>query len=94
MTKPELVALIAQHAGVSKKKADRALQTIVLSIHQALKQKKGRARISRLGTFRVLDLKPRKGVNPRTGKHMTIPAMRVPRFSASVALKEAVGKKH
>ena len=93
MTKPELVTRIAENANITKKKADLALQSIVTVIHEALGEKGGRIRISDLGTFRVLDLKPRKGVNPRTGKSMTIPAMKVPRFSASNALKEIVQKK-
>jgi DNA-binding protein HU-beta len=93
MTKPELVTRIAENANITKKKADLALHSIVSVIHEALGQKNGRIRISDLGTFRVLDLKPRKGVNPRTGKSMTIPAMKVPRFSPSNALKEIVQKK-
>jgi len=90
MTKPEMVALISQQASISKKAASNALEAIVKTIHSTLKAKEGRIRISSLGTFRVLNINARKGVNPRTGKKMTIPAMRVPRFSAAKALKEAV----
>lgn len=90
MTKPEMVALISQEASISKKAAANALHAIVNTIHSSLKGKDGRIRISSLGTFRVLSINARKGVNPRTGKKMTIPAMRVPRFSAAKALKEAV----
>jgi DNA-binding protein HU-beta len=93
MTRPELISRMADNANITKKKADLALKSIITTIHDALGDKNGRIRISDLGTFRVLDLKPRKGVNPRTGKSMTIPAMKVPRFSPSKSLKEAVRKK-
>jgi DNA-binding protein HU-beta len=94
MTKPEIVAFIAERADISKKAATVVLDTIVDTIHSALKTKEGKIRISALGTFRVVHMNARKGVNPRTGKKMTIPAMRVPRFSPAKALKESVrGKK-
>ncbi len=94
MTKPEIVAFIAERAEISKKAATAVLDTIVDTIHSALKAKEGRIRISALGTFRVVQMNARRGVNPRTGKKMTIPAMRVPRFSPAKALKETVrGKK-
>ncbi|MGB6064243.1 MAG: HU family DNA-binding protein [Desulfomonilaceae bacterium] len=94
MTKPEIVAFIAERAEISKKAATAVLDTIVDTIHSALKAEEGRIRISALGTFRVVQMNARRGVNPRTGKKMTIPAMRVPRFSPAKALKEIVrGKK-
>ena len=34
--------------------------------------------------------KERQGVNPRTGERVTIPAARVPKFSAGSALKQAL----
>jgi DNA-binding protein HU-beta len=94
MTKPEIVSLISERADITKKAAATVLDTIVQTIHASLKANKGRIRISDLGTFRVIEMNPRKGVNPRTGKKMTIPGMRLPRFTAAKALKELVrGKK-
>jgi len=90
MTKPEMIAYVAQHAGITKKVATTVLDAIVKSVHATLKADKGTVRIASLGTFKVLALGPRKGVNPRTGKEMTIPAMRVPRFSPAKALREVV----
>jgi len=94
MTKPEIVSLISERAEITKKAATTVLDTIVQTIQSSLKANGGRIRISDLGTFRVIEMNPRKGVNPRTGKKMTIPAMRLPRFTAAKALKETVrGKK-
>lgn len=89
MTKPELVARIAESANITKKAASAALDCIVQAVHDSLKKEDGRIRITDLGTFSVTKRKARDGVNPRTGKKMRIPAMKVPRFSSSKALKES-----
>jgi DNA-binding protein HU-beta len=94
MTKPEIVTLISEKAEITKKKASVVLDTFVNTIHTSLKEKEGKIRISALGTFRVIEMNPRRGVNPRTLKDMTIPGMKLPRFYPSKALKETVkGKK-
>jgi DNA-binding protein HU-beta len=93
MKKPEIISFVSERANISKKAAEAVLNVFINSIHIQLREA-GNVRISDLGTFRAIDMKARRGVNPRTGKEMTIPAMRLPRFSASKALKEAVkGKK-
>jgi DNA-binding protein HU-beta len=94
MTKPEMVSLISEKAEISKKAATAVLDTLVNAIHSSLSEKGGKFRISALGTFKVIEVNARRGVNPRTGKDMTIPAMQLPRFYAAKALKESVkGKK-
>ena len=92
MNKPEIVALISEQADITKTAATRALEAFVKTIHSSLKDDDGRIRIADLGTFRVIDMNPRRGVNPRTGEEMTIKAMRLPRFSPSKALKRSVSK--
>lgn len=47
-------------------------------------------RIPGLGVFKVAERAPRKCINPQTGKKMSVPAKRVPTFSAAKALKDAV----
>lgn len=92
MTKSELVARMAEAAGITKKAASQALNSVVQAVHEALKKKDGRMRIADLGTFRVVKKKARAGVNPQTRKKIKIPATKVPRFSASQALKDAIKK--
>jgi DNA-binding protein HU-beta len=92
MTKAELVSRIAKEAGISKKAASMALEAIVSAVHDALKKKEGAIRISDLGTFKVVQRKARTGVNPQTQKKIKIPATKVPRFTASKALKESAKK--
>jgi len=91
MTKAELVAEIAQQAGITKKAAGIALDAVVDAVHGVLK-KGGRMRVADLGTFSVVKRKARKGVNPRTGKPISIPATKAPKFTAAKALKDAVKK--
>lgn len=92
MTKAEVVKRMAEEAGITQKAAATALNALVAVVHETLKQKDGKIRISELGTFRVVKKKARTGVNPQTRQKIKIPAAKVPRFSASIALKEAVRK--
>jgi DNA-binding protein HU-beta len=89
MNTAELVSSVVKNADVTKKVAAAAVKAITGAIHESLK-KAGEIRIAGLGTFWVLDLKARNGVNPRTLRKMKIPAMKLPRFRAAKSLKEAV----
>lgn len=89
MTKADLVARIATDAGISKKAAGAALESVVQAIHEVLKNN-GKIRVTDLGTFSVVPRKARKGVNPRTGKPIKIPATSAPKFGAAKALKDVV----
>ena len=92
MTKAQVVTKIAKEANITKKAAAMALDALIEAIQDALKKKEGKIRIADLGTFRVVKKKARTGVNPQTKQKIKIPATKVPRFSASRALKEAVKK--
>jgi len=93
MTKPEILALISERAEITKRAAGVVLDIIAKSVLTSLTDGKGRMRISNLGTFRVIEMQARKGVNPRTGAVMTIPPMKLPRFTPARALKDAVQNK-
>jgi DNA-binding protein HU-beta len=90
MTKDELINVIAKEAGITKKAATAALDAFVGAVHGSLKKKTGSISISPLGAFRVVQKKPRAGVNPQAGKKMKIPVMKVPRFSPAKALKNTL----
>jgi DNA-binding protein HU-beta len=42
------------------------------------------------GTFSVMSRASRKGRNPRTGQELSIPARKMPKFTAGKALRTAV----
>lgn len=89
MTKAELVATMARATGSTKASTERAVNALVATIRDSLRKGR-RVTITGFGTFGVTRRAARNGKNPRTGKTMTIPAGRVPRFKPSRALKAAL----
>lgn len=89
MTKADLVAAMAKASGGSKVSAERALNTFLDGVFDSLKRGR-RVTIGGFGTFLVSRRAARNGRNPRTGKLITIPACRVPRFKPSRSLKHSV----
>ncbi len=88
MTKTDLVNHIAGHTGLSKAKSSAALDCVIHSIQDTLRQG-GKVAISGLGTFGVSQRAARTGRNPQTGATIHIPARRVPTFKAAKGLKDA-----
>ena len=89
MNTPEVVSSVAENANLSKQEATAVVKSLTRIIHESLKTH-GEIKIAGLGTFKVLAMKARNGVNPRTLRKMQIPAMKLPRFRAAKALKDAV----
>jgi len=89
MTKADLVAILAKHSGGSKTAAEKAINTFICSIFESLRRGR-RVTISGFGTFVVTRRAARNGRDPRTGKEITIPPARVPRFRPSRSLKTAI----
>ena len=89
MTKADLVAAMPKASGGSKVAAERALNSVIEDVFDALKKGR-RVTIGGFGTFMVSRRAERNGRNPRTGKALTIPACRVPRFKPSRTLKDAL----
>jgi DNA-binding protein HU-beta len=89
MTKAELIDKIASGTGLSKADASRSLDSTLNSIRSALK-KGQKVTLVGFGTFSVVKRKSRKGRNPRTGDVITIPAAKVPKFTAGKSLKDSV----
>ncbi|MBQ1415866.1 MAG: HU family DNA-binding protein [Selenomonas sp.] len=89
MNKTELVANVAEKAGLTKKDAEKALTAVLESVQQALIEG-DRVQLIGFGTFEVKARAARMGRNPQTGKDMEIPASKAPVFKAGKALKDAV----
>ena len=89
MNKPELISSIAEKTMMKKKDAEAALDAFTTSVKEALKKGEKVALIG-FGTFATRERAKRNGVNPRTGKKITIPAKTVPYFKVGKELKEAV----
>ena len=89
MNKTELVAAMAENAGLSKKDAEGALKAFVDVVTAELK-KGEKVQLVGFGTFEVSKRAARTGRNPQTGKEMKIAASSAPKFKAGKALKDAV----
>ena len=91
MNKTELVAAMAEQAGLSKKDAEKALKAFTDVVADELK-KEGKVQLVGFGTFEVSKRAAREGRNPQTGKVMNIEACKAPKFKAGKALKDAVNE--
>lgn len=91
MNKAELIAKVAENAGLSKKDAEKAVNAFTDAITGALK-KGDKIALVGFGTFEVRNRSARTGRNPKTKETITIPASKVPAFKAGKALKDAVSK--
>ncbi len=89
MNKTELVAAMADQAGISKKDAEKALKAFTDVVGAQLK-KGDKIQLVGFGTFEVSERAAREGRNPQTGKTMPIPASKAPKFKAGKALKDLV----
>ena len=89
MIKADLVTIMAKTAGGSKTSAERAVNAMVTGIIDSLRRGR-RVTISGFGTFVVARRAARNGRDPRTGKQITIPSAKVPRFRPSRSLKVAI----
>lgn len=89
MTKPELIAKIAEKTNLSKKQAAAAVATLTDTIIEELKAG-AKITIPSLGTFEIKERAARTGHNPRTGETVEIAAKHVPAFKPAKALKDAV----
>ena len=81
MTKSELVDQVADRAELTKQDAARAIDAVLATVEDALRRG-SEVTVAGFGKFHVSDRGARKGVNPRTGEPIEIPASRVPRFTA------------
>lgn len=88
-TKQELIADVAETAGLTRKDASAAIDAVFASITGDLTTS-GEATLPGLGKLFTKAREARIGRNPRTGEQVEIPATIAVKFSAAKALKDAV----
>ena len=91
MNKTDLIAAVAESAGLTKKDSERVVNAAIDAITASL-VKGEKVQISGFGTFEAKEREARIGRNPHTKEAIDIPATRVPSFKASKALKDIVAK--
>ena len=89
MNKVELIAAVAEKAGLSKKDAEKAIAAVVSSVEEAL-IKGDKVQLIGFGTFEGRERAARVGRNPQTKEEIKIAASKQPVFKAGAALKKAI----
>jgi DNA-binding protein HU-beta len=89
MNKGDLVSKIQEHAGLTKSQAESALNAVLDSVTEALKNDDN-VSILGFGTFSAQKRPARQGRNPRTGETIQIAAKTVVKFKPGKNLSESV----
>ena len=91
MNRTELIAAVAEKAGLTKKDAEQAVLATLDTVAAAMAAG-DKVQLAGFGTFETKEREARVGRNPHTKEAIEIPATRVPTFKASKALKDNVAK--
>ncbi|MEH2029398.1 MAG: HU family DNA-binding protein [Nostoc sp.] len=89
MNKGELVDAVAAKANITKKQADEVISAFLSVVTEAVANGE-KVTLIGFGSFERRERSEREGRNPKTNEPMTIPATKVPAFSAGKQFKEKV----
>ena len=89
MNKAQLIDAIAEKAGLTKADSKKALDALIASTTDALKNG-DRVALIGFGSFSVATRSARTGRNPQTGKAITIKAKKVVKFKPGAELADSV----
>jgi len=89
MLKKDLVEVVAEKTGLTKRAASEAVEAMLGAITGALRSGDS-VLLTGFGKFEVRNRAARTGINPKTMAKITLPATKVPAFKAGKALKLAV----
>ena len=89
MNKQELVAAMAEKAGLTKADSEKALNAFTAAVADAL-GKGDSVQLVGFGTFSISARAARTGKNPRTGAKLQIAAKKVAKFKAGKAFADKV----
>ncbi|MBW4429145.1 MAG: HU family DNA-binding protein [Nostoc desertorum CM1-VF14] len=89
MNKGELVDAVAAKTNITKKQADEIISAFLSVVTEAVAEGE-KVTLIGFGSFERRERSEREGRNPKTNEPMTIPATKVPAFSAGKQFKEKV----
>lgn len=89
MTKRKLIEIVAKKAHLTKKITSEVISSFLEEVSKSL-AKGEKVILSGFGTFKLTNVKPKKGRIIKTGQEIIIPAHRSARFTVGKALKRAV----
>lgn len=91
MKKAEMISVIAEKTGLTKKDCETVFNT-TFDLFKAELSKGENVAVNGFGTFKVTSRSERQGRNPQTGETITIKASKSVGFKAGKELKETVNK--
>lgn len=91
MTKADIVEIVFEKVGFSKKDVSTVIEEIFETIKTTLESGE-KVKISGFGNFTIRQKRARRGRNPQTGSEITIEERRVMTFKASQLLKKAINQ--
>lgn len=89
MTKADIVEIVFEKVGFSKKDVSAVIEDIFECIKNTL-EKGEKVKVSGFGNFTIRQKRARRGRNPQTGSEITIDERRVMTFKASQILKKSI----
>lgn len=89
MTKADIVEVVHNRTGFSKKESSEAVESILDILKEVLEQGE-KVKLSGFGNFVIRNKEVRKGRNPKTGEEMEISARSVLTFKPSQKLKDHI----
>jgi len=92
MNKSELIEVVAENSGITKKRAEDVVNLIFDSMVEAM-VRDDRIEIRGIGSFVVKHYEAYTGRNPRTGVSIRVAPKRLPFFKVGKELKERVNGK-
>ena len=89
MHKNELIKRVATQSQVPHQTVARVMNEALRTITEEVGEGR-RVVLTGFGTFELRQRSARRGVDPRTGEDITVPATRTPGFTASSTFKQRV----
>lgn len=91
MTKADIVEIVFEKVGFSKKDVAAVIEEIFETIKTTLESGE-KVKVSGFGNFTIRQKRARRGKNPQTGSEITIDQRRVMTFKASQLLKKSINQ--
>jgi integration host factor subunit beta len=90
MTKADIVKVLADRVGLTRREAAQALTVVLDGVVEAIR-KGEKVELRGFGSFRTRKRQARQGRNPRTGDRVSVPSKVVPYFKPGKQLREVLG---
>ena len=91
MTKADIIEWVAQRSDIPKKQAEMVVNTVLLSIVEALDAGE-KVELRGFGSFHMKKREARVARNPKTGEKVHVDEKTIPYFRAGKELKELINK--